>query len=148
MKLLVLIGSFLILTLSSKAQFNLSIGAGYSWNRTGAAEAFAGYNTPLINFSAGFQAHTTTVVKNGLVMQLRAGHDFNIDKSVFITPFAGFAYHYLSADDKNLNSSKVVYGLQISKAIVTKFDDNIRFYLSQSKTGEYYFLTVGVMGLF
>lgn len=144
----VLTGFFLILTLCSYGQFTAQMEGGMSWGKCATVGAFGGFKTPAIDFSAGFDAHLSNRVKNGIVMQVRAAHEFGIDKTVFISPFLGYSYNYLSDDTKSLNSSHLLYGVLISKAIETRNGENLRFYMSEVKSGQYFILSMGIQGIF
>ncbi len=145
MKKLVLIAATCTLFLTSFSQPFVKMGAGASFGRSPEIEAFAGYNWPLLNVSAGMQVHTTNkVIEGGALLQVRFGHILQIGESWAINPYVGAAHNYRSAERKNLNITKPLFGIEIDK----KFREDIGIYGAFSKTGSLSLASIGVIGYF
>lgn len=145
MKLItLLLGSFLILSLPSKAQFIVNMGGGLSLGRSPVAEVGIGYNWKLVNVTGAIQCHTTSKVTSGVLFELKLGHDIPLGNDWGLNPQFGYSYHYASEQLKYLNTGQTLLGIELYKM----FREDIGIYGAYTNTGKLKIISAGVRGYF
>lgn len=143
---LIILAVSVILAMASKAQnFNVHMDAGYSVSNGALVGAGVGYNFVAIGLAAGFQTHTSNLVKRGAFLNVGVFHEFQIAEAWYIQPAVSYSYHYKSDDTKGLNSAHPLYSLEIQKEILP---DEMRLGFKVARTGNYTLLNFNIVGLF
>lgn len=131
----------------SHGQITMGLGAGYS----------ARHQMPTAEVSAGailketfviegtIQTHLSRKAEAGAQLQWRMGVQLNRYGNVIFTPFSGMSYHLKSTDNKALNETKPLFGLEA--AIPFKYESG-RAYAAGTVSGKTYIVSVGVKYLF
>lgn len=145
-KITVLSGLFLILTIFSHAQFNMGLNTGYSIGKAPTAGLELGYNFKDINFHTGFIAHMSNKVSTGIVTYVKAGHSFDLN-SFYLTPSAGYAFVYRSADNKSLNSSNLLLSGEFGYKYEFR-EQPMALYFGYANVGNNNIILVGLKGFF
>lgn len=145
-KITVLIWALSVSLCSLNAQnFRVNMDAGYSVNNGAILGAGASYNLKTIGISAGFQTHTSSLVKLGAFLNLGIFKDLALGETWHILPGAAFSYHYKSGDEKGLNSPHPLYSIEIQKEILP---DEMRIGIYGAYTGEYRLISIRLTGIF
>lgn len=134
----------LCLFCASFSQFRVNMGVGASFGKSPEIEAAVGYNWSLLNITGGMQVHTSSRVAKGALLELKIGHEIPIGNDWGANPYFGGAYHYLSADQKNLNITRPLFGIELYKM----FREDIGVYGNYSHSGVINILSFGVKGYF
>lgn len=130
--------------LASYGQFNVKMGAGASFWRSGILEAGIGYNWHFLNIGGMVTAHTSSKVTNGVLFQAKIGHEIPIGSNFTVNPQIGYAYNYRSSDFKGMNSGHPLLGIELFKML----REDIGIYGGYVNSGNLSILTAGIRGTF
>lgn len=139
MRLLIL---SLLLSTSAMSQVTIGIGAGVSKH-------------PIAELNAGVLLRETLLIDIGLqsmiskrsnaVTQFQWRIGYQINGSVLLTPYTGMSLHYVSSDNRSLNTVKPLFGLEIGKPFTYETG---RLYMNTSLSGKVVVVSAGVRYLF
>lgn len=93
------------------------IGAGYSTGKSGVTDLHFGYDFNTAFIQAGFITNLSNKADKGVILNIRAGHTFDLDY-IGIQPSVGYGYNYVSSDNSTLNKSAFIGSLYVTHDIV------------------------------